>query len=99
MPKMPKQISVEKLKDVRVLYDKDIYELAQLLLKVDDAKGKATNAIVRHAVNRLASAHSNLADLSCYQIIPIFERHGLPLGATVEPEHDIASENKDTKYG
>ena len=39
------KISVESLKDVSVLFEGDIYELAQLLLKVNDTKMRGTKRI------------------------------------------------------
>ena len=84
------QISVEALKKVCVLYEGDIYELAQLLLKAHDARDKATNRTSRHTVHGLATAYCNLVHIEFDEIIGVFERHGLPLGATVEHAHDIA---------
>jgi hypothetical protein len=83
-------ISVESLKDVSVLFDGDIYELARLLLKVHDAKDRGTNAISRHTVHGLATAYCNLANVAFEDIISIFKQHGLPLGATVEHAARIA---------
>lgn len=84
------QISVEALKNVCVLYEGDIYELAQLLLKVNDAKDEGTNTTSRHTVHGLATAYCNLAQVEFDQIIAVFEEHGLPLGATVEHAQNIA---------
>ena len=84
------QISVEALKTVCILYEGDIYELAQLLLTVNDARDNATNTTSRHTVHGLATAYCNLAHIEFDQIIGAFEKHGLPLGATVEHAHDIA---------
>ena len=83
------QISVEALKDVCVLYQGDIYELAQLLLKVNDANDEGRNTISRHTVNGLASAYCNLTHVDFDQIIAVFEKHALPLGATVEHAQNI----------
>ena len=85
------RISVEALKGVSVLYEGDVYELAQLLLRVNDAKDKGTNRTSRHTVHGLASAYCNLADVEFENIITVFERHGLSLGAVVEPARNIPS--------
>ena len=94
MSKMHEQISVEALRKVSVLYEGDIYELAQLLLKVNDASDRVTHTISRHTVQGLASAYCYLANLELRHVIAVFARHGLPLGATVEHAHDIAAQNR-----
>lgn len=99
MANVREQISVEALKSVRVLYKGDIYELAQLLLKVNDERDKASKrhnvpTISRHTVHGLAAAYSYLARVEFNQIIGVFEKHGLPLGASVEPAHDVAPQNR-----
>ena len=86
----PETISVESLKNVSVLFDGDIYELAQLLLKVNDAKDRGTNRTSRQTVHGLAKAYCNLADVAFDDIIRVFEKHGLPLGAIVEHANEIA---------
>ncbi len=87
---MQEKISVEALRDIEVLYKGDIYDLACLLLKVNDAKDKGTNCRSRHTVFGLATSYSMLADVSRDQILAIFKRHSLPLGATVEHDVDLA---------
>ena len=84
------QISVESLKDVCVLFENDIYELARLLLKVNDAKDRGTHTISRHTVHGLASAYCILAQVEFEEIIRVFRQHNLPLGATVEHAENIA---------
>lgn len=83
------KISVEELKKISVLYEGDIYELAQLLLKVNDAREKPPVGRTRQTVRGLATAYCNLAHVDFDQIISVFEKHRLPLGATVEHERDI----------
>ena len=83
-------ISVESLKNVSVLFDGDIYEFALLLLKLNDAKGRGSSTISRHTVQGLATAYCNLVDVAFQDIISVFKRHDLPLGATVEHAATIA---------
>ena len=85
-----KKIGVTALKGISVLYKDDIYDLACLLLKMNDAKDRGTNSRSRHTVYGLASTYSMIANMSHDAIINIFESHGLPLGATVEHDHDVA---------
>ena len=84
-----RKIGVSALKDVAVLYKGDIYELACLLLKVYDAKDRDTNTRSRHTVYGLSGDYAILAHLNRDQVLEIFERHNLPLGATVEYDIDV----------
>jgi hypothetical protein len=84
-----KKIGVSTLRDVEVLYKGDIYELACLLLKVYDAKDKGTNTISRHTVYGLSGDYAMLAHLDREKVLGVLERYNLPLGATVEHDHDV----------
>jgi hypothetical protein len=84
------KIGVGALKDIEVLYRGDIYDLACLLLKIHDAKDKGTNCRSRHTIHGLAATYSMIADVSREKIREIFERHGLPMGATVEHDEDVS---------
>jgi len=86
---MNDKISVEALKGIGVLYEGDIYDLACLLLKLNDAQDKGTNHRSRHTVYGVASDYSMLTRESRDKIMRILERHGLPLGATVEHDEDV----------
>ena len=88
---MKDKISVETLKGVgtRSVYEGDIYDLACLLLKLNDAQDKGTNRRSRHTVYGVASDYSMLTRESRDKIMRILERHGLPLGATVEHDEDV----------
>ena len=83
------KIGVSALKDVAVLYEGDIYELACLSLKAHDAKDKGTGTLSRRTVNGLLGDYAMLAGLSREQVLEMFERHNLPLGATVEYDNDV----------
>ena len=85
---MNKHIGVSELKEISVLYQGDIYELACLILKVYDAKDKGTNTISRHTVNGLFKEYAMLARMESDQVLAVAEKHGLPLGATVEHDND-----------
>ena len=86
---MNDKISVEALKGIGVLYEGDIYDLACLLLKLNDAQDKGTNHRSRHTVYGVASDYSMLTRESRDKIIRILEKHGFPLGATVEHDKDV----------
>ena len=60
---MQERIGVGVLKDIKVLYGGDIYDMACLLLKIHDAKDKGTNHWSRHTVNGLATTYAMMAEL------------------------------------
>jgi hypothetical protein len=84
-----KKIGVGTLKDVKVLYEGDIYDLACLLLKAYDAQDEGTNRRSRHTVYGLANTYSSVVRVSPYKILKIFAQHKLPLDATVEYDQDV----------
>jgi len=82
------KIGLRSLKSLKVLFEGDIYELACLLLKTCNAKDQGTNRRSRPTVRGLATRYSMLTDSSPDAIIEVFNRHDLPLGATVEFDED-----------
>jgi hypothetical protein len=86
---MKNKISVEALKGVGIFYEGDIYDLACILLKLDDAQDKGTSHRSRHTVYGVAGHYAMLTRESREKIVRILERHGLPLGATVEHDEDV----------
>ena len=86
---MQDKIGVGALKNIKVLYDGDIYDMACLLLKIHEAKDKGLNRQSRHTVYGLATAYAMIAGLSPDEIREIFKKHGLPFEATVEYDEDV----------
>ena len=82
------KIDLRSLKSVKVLFEGDIYDLACLLLKAYNAKDQRTGFRSRPTVYGLATRYSMLTDIGTDAIIEVFNRHGLPLGATVESDED-----------
>ena len=82
------KIGLRSLRSVKVLFERDIYYLACLLLKAYDAKDQGTNSRSLSTVHGLATRYSMLTDISTDAIIEVFNRYGLPLGATVEWDGD-----------
>lgn len=82
------KIGLGSLKSVKVLFEGDVYDLACLLLKAHNAKDQRTGFRSRPTVHGLATRYSMLTDISTDAIIEVFNRHGLPLGATVESDID-----------
>ncbi len=87
---MNERIGINALKNVNVLYESDIYDLACLLLKVSEAKDKGTNSTSRHTIHGLAATYSLITHLRREEILAIFENYDLPLGAVVEYDKDIS---------
>ena len=87
---MQEKIGVGALKDIEVLYSGDVYDMACLLLKIDDAKDKGTHRRSRYTMYGLATTYSMIADVSPDSIREIVKRHGLPLRATVEHDEDVS---------
>jgi hypothetical protein len=86
----PDMISVEALRNIRVVFADDVYEIARFLLKLDMASDKpGTRA--RHTLHGVASAYATIARIDRASILRVLEAHGLPLAAMVE-SHKRASQ-------
>jgi len=84
------KIGITALKGIGILCADDIYDLARLLLKINDAKDRGTNRRSRHTVHGLASVYAMITGMSRDEIRSILESRGLPLGATVEYDEHAA---------
>lgn len=78
------------LKGINVLFEDDLYELAFWLLKLDTARDRQTNSTSRYTVYGLAGVYSLCAKLNRDTVIRILESRGLPSGATIEYDEDVA---------
>lgn len=83
------QIGVSALQGIGVLFEDDLYELAQWLLKLETARNRGTNNKSRHTVYGLAGVYATAAHLSRELVVRVLERHGLPLDATIEYNADV----------
>ncbi len=86
---MVDKIGVGSLRNIGVLYEGDIYELAYFLLKVNDAKDKGTNSKSRHTVNGLVRGHAMITGVDFNHVMTVIAQHGLPLGAAIEYDEDM----------
>ena len=84
------KIRVSELKNVRILYKGDIYNLARLLLKMDDARDKGTNLKSRHTIKGLATKFAMLSGMGFDEVEEALLKYGLPFGATVEHDKDVS---------
>ena len=74
---MDEKIRVSELKNVCILYKGDIYDLARLLLKIDDAKDKGTNTRSRYTIKGLASNFAMLSRMDFREVEKVLLQHGL----------------------
>jgi hypothetical protein len=86
---MFEQIRVSELKNVRILYKGDLYDLARLLLKINDARDKGTNTRSRHTIKGLAREFAMLSGLNTGEVEKVLLQYDLPFGATVEHDRDV----------
>jgi len=86
---MVDKIRVSELKNVCILYKGDIYDLARLLLKIDDTKDKGTNTRSRYTVKGLATKFAMLSRVDFEKVEKILLQYGLPFGATIEYDKDV----------
>ena len=54
-----------------------------------DAKNKGTNLTTRDTVFGLSGIYASLVDVDRNEIIKIVEQHGIPIGATIQNDHDL----------
>ena len=87
--RVSEKIAVSELKHISVFYEGDIYDLACILLKLNDARDKGTNSRSRHTVKGLITKYSMLTNVDFDQIMKVIVEHDLPLGATVEYDDDV----------
>ena len=82
---------VSHLKGISFRFEDDLYECAWLLLRLNEAKGKGTNATHRHTVYGLAREYAAMAGISESQVLTELERRKLPLRASVEFDSKVLS--------
>jgi hypothetical protein len=87
--RMTDKIGVSKLRNISVLFEGDLYDFANLMLKIYDAKNKGTNTVTRDTVIGLVHSYSLLARVNSNQVLAVIKRKGLPLGSTIEHDKDV----------
>jgi hypothetical protein len=82
-------LPLSELKGIQVYFPNDLHTLAELMIRLSDARAKhvGSKAISRPTVNGLAKTFAQLID-ACnpdYQtVFDVIEQQGLPLGVAVE---------------
>jgi hypothetical protein len=87
---MADKIGVSELRNIGVLFEGDLYDFANLMLKIYDAKNKGTNTITRDTVNGLVHGYALLARVNSNRVLAIIKRYGLPLSSTIEYEYPFS---------
>jgi hypothetical protein len=87
---MIEQIRVSELKNVAILYKGDLYALARLSIKINDARDRGTNRKSRRTIKGLVNDFAMLSGLRVKDIEEKLLEYELPLGATVEHDKDVA---------
>ena len=78
------KIPISRLKGIGIRYEDDLCDLAYVLLKLDDAKGKADGSIHRHTAYGLACCYATLADVPEETVLAEVTRFGISPRASVE---------------
>ena len=87
---MTDKISVSKLKNLGVLFEDDLYDFANLMLKIYDAKDKGTNTVTRDTVTGLVNGYALIARINPNQVLAVIKKNKLPLGSTIEHDKDVS---------
>lgn len=82
------KIGVSELKDVSILFEGDIYDLAVWLLRLDLALTTPTS-IPRHTLHGLANHYAFLARMEISKVEEAFARGGLPTTGMIERDEDV----------
>ena len=83
---MHEQIPVSRLKGLMIVFENDLYELAQFKLKVHLARDTPTQK-TRTTVHGIISDYEHLAKVNYRRVCDLATRHGLPLDASIEPDN------------
>jgi hypothetical protein len=86
-------VEVSRLRGISILYDDDLHELANIVLKIMDATGKLSEggAISRPTINGLAKYYCVLCagKIDSEKIIEIIGKHGLAMGDIIEFDNTV----------
>ena len=83
------KIQISELKGISILYNEDVYDLAQWLLRLDLARTTPTR-IPRHTIYGLANRYAYLTQMDKEEVLQRLAQQGVSLDATIEPDEDLA---------
>ncbi len=84
-------VSIDRLKGIKVLFEDDLYQLSQLVLKGHDAVDAQTNCRSRTTLHGLAGQFACLfhaSRITAEHVKEIIRGAGLPIGGTIEHDRD-----------
>ena len=84
---MEQKIELANLKGIGILYEDDLYDLGQFVLKASDARWAGTGSKARPTLHGLARICGLIFNCASKPFEEAIEALGLPLGATVEDGH------------
>lgn len=84
-----KKVQIHELKEITILYEGDVYDLARCLLRLDIARSTPTSTR-RHTIHGLANRYAYITNMKLPEIVERFVQIGLPLDATIELDEDVA---------
>ena len=90
---MEQKIDIWNLKGIGILYEDDLYDLGQFVLKAYDARWARTGSKARPTLHGLARIYGQILNCASKPFEEAIEALGLPLGATVDDGHH-ASERR-----
>ncbi len=91
---MTTHLSVEALRGIEILAENDIYDLAQFILRIQDAGDRVRSArcrvTTRMNLRSVAHALAGLARVRVESVLGILEAHAVPLDAMVVTPGEVA---------
>lgn len=84
---MEPTIDLADLKGVGILYEDDLHELGQFVVKAFDARWAGAGSKSRPTLHGLARIYGQILNCASEPFEQAIERLGLPLGATVDDGH------------
>jgi hypothetical protein len=82
---MGEKIPVSRLKGLKLVFEDDLYQLAQFILKVQTTQDTPTRK-ARATVHLVLSYYAQILHTDECRFIPLAKKHGLSLGDTIEPD-------------
>jgi hypothetical protein len=87
------RIEIRRLRGIKILYEDDLYELANIVLKIMDATDDLSGGrvISRPTINGLSKQYSFICSdqIHSEQIVDIIAKYGLDIGDIIEFDSNL----------
>jgi hypothetical protein len=86
------RVEVSRLRGIKILYEDDLYELANIVLKIMDAIDNLSGGVIsRPTINGLVKQYSFLCSDQIHpeQVVDIIAKHGLDIGDIIECDSKV----------